>query len=109
MGDLACAFGGGVERLVEQAGEPLQPLLEVFGAEVERGNHRVKAGAALGQADSAFADGRLARANADAAAVGVTGTPTLTVRRGDGPERTLAASPLDAAAVQAELAREAAQ
>jgi hypothetical protein len=33
----------------------------------------------------------------------VQGTPTLTVKRGDGPERVLEASPLDAAAVQAEL------
>jgi len=67
----------------------------------------VDAGRALGQADSAFATGRLQRADADASRVGVTGTPTLTVRRGNGPERALAASPLDPAAVQAELAREA--
>ena len=69
----------------------------------------VDAGAALAQADSAFASRRLERANADAARLGVAGTPTLTVQRGDGPERLLAASPLDAAAVQAELAREAAR
>ncbi len=69
----------------------------------------VDAGAALAQADSAFASRRLEGANADAARLGVSGTPTLTVRRGDEPERLLAASPLDAAAVQAELAREAAR
>ena len=69
----------------------------------------VDAGPALGQADSAFATGRLQRANADASRVGVSGTPTLTVRRGNGPERALTASPLDAAAVQAELARELAR
>jgi len=69
----------------------------------------VDAGSALGQADSAFATARLRRADADATRIGVTGTPTLTVRRGSGPERVLAASPLDAAAVQAELDRKAAR
>jgi protein-disulfide isomerase len=64
----------------------------------------VDAGKALGQADSSFATGRLERANADAARMSVQGTPTLTVRRAGGPERVLKASPLDAAAVQAELA-----
>ena len=64
----------------------------------------VDAGKAIGQADSAFATGRLERANADAARMDVQGTPTLTVKRGSGPERVLKASPLDAAAVQAELA-----
>ncbi len=64
----------------------------------------VDAGRALGQADSAFATARLQRANDDAARLRVTGTPTLTVRRGGGPDRVLGASPLDAAAVQAELA-----
>ena len=63
----------------------------------------VDADEALAQADSALATERLQRANADAGRMGVTGTPTLTVRRGDGPERLLGASPLDAAAVQAEL------
>src|SRR5215212_8061132 len=52
----------------------------------------VDAGRALGQADSAFATRRLDRANADAGRIGVGGTPTLTVRRGDGPERMLSAS-----------------
>ena len=66
------------------------------------------AGRALGQADSAFASGRLQRADADAARMNVQGTPTITVKRGDGPERVLKASPLDAAAVQAELDRGAA-
>jgi protein-disulfide isomerase len=69
----------------------------------------VDAGRALEAADTAFATGRLERANADAARLGVTGTPTLTVRRGDGPERMLTASPLDPAAVAAELDREAAR
>ena len=69
----------------------------------------VDAGSALGQADSAFATGRLQRADADAARIGVSGTPTLTVRRGAGPERVLTASPLDTGAVQAELDREAAR
>jgi len=69
----------------------------------------IDAGSALGQADSAFATARLRRADADATRIGVTGTPTLTVRRGSGPERVLAASPLDAAAVQAELDRKAAR
>ena len=69
----------------------------------------VDAGKAIGQADSAFASGRLERADADASRMGVSGTPTLTVRRGNGAERVLTASPLDAAAVQAELDREAAR
>ncbi len=64
----------------------------------------VDAGKALGQADSAVATKRLERANADAARMGVQGTPTLTVTRAGGPEQVLKASPLDAAAVQAELA-----
>jgi len=69
----------------------------------------VDAGRALAGADSAFATGRLERADADASRLGVRGTPTLTVRRGDGPERTLSASPLDPAAVAAELDRQAAR
>ena len=69
----------------------------------------VDPGRALEQADSAFATGRLDRANADAERMGVTGTPTLTIRRGSGPERVMTASPLDAAAVQAEIDREAAR
>ena len=69
----------------------------------------VDAGQAIGQADSAFASGRLQRADDDAARMNVQGTPTLTVKRGNGAERVLKASPLDAAAVQAELDREAAR
>ena len=42
----------------------------------------VDAGQAIGQADSAFATGRLERADADAARMNVQGTPTLTVKRG---------------------------
>ncbi len=64
----------------------------------------VDASEALDQADSAFATDRLERANADAARMGVQGTPTLTVTPAGGAERALKASPLDAAAVQAELA-----
>ena len=69
----------------------------------------VDAGRALAEADSAFATRRLERANADASRLGVSGTPTLTVQRGDGPERMLSASPLDPAAVAAELDRQAAR
>ena len=69
----------------------------------------VDAGQAIGQADTAFASGRLQRADADAARMNVQGTPTLTVKRSGGAERVLKASPLDAAAVQAELDREAAR
>jgi protein-disulfide isomerase len=45
----------------------------------------VNASAALGQADSAFAEGRLSLANADASKLGINSTPTFTVARGDGP------------------------
>jgi protein-disulfide isomerase len=45
----------------------------------------VNASAALGQADSAFADGRLSLANAEASKLGIDSTPTFTVARGDGP------------------------
>jgi protein-disulfide isomerase len=69
----------------------------------------VDAGRAIGQEDSAFASARLQRADDDAARMNVQGTPTLTVKRGNGAERVLEASPLDAAAVQAELDREAAR
>jgi protein-disulfide isomerase len=66
----------------------------------------VDADAALGQADSRFATGRLERANADAGRLGISSTPTLTVRRGDGPERILDANPLDPGSVATALARE---
>jgi len=49
----------------------------------------VNASAALGQADSAFAEGRLSLANADASKLGVDSTPTFTVARGDGPARVV--------------------
>ena len=73
------------------------------------GTAGVDAGPALEQADSAFASRRLDRADADATKAGVTGTPTLTVRRGNGPERTLQADPLDPASVAAALDRELAR
>ena len=41
-GDLAGAAGGGFQRLVEQAGEALEPLLDVLGADVERGDQRAR-------------------------------------------------------------------
>ena len=69
----------------------------------------VDADRALAAADSGFATRRLERANADAARMGVQGTPTLTVRSGDGPERLLDADPLDPASVAAALAAEAAR
>ena len=66
----------------------------------------VDAGAALGQANSQFAATRLNRANADASRLGIQGTPTLTVRKGDGAEHVLNASPLDPSAVAAALDKE---
>jgi len=69
----------------------------------------VDAKAALSEADTSFASGRLARANADASRLGIDGTPTLTVRRGNGPERVLEANPLDPASVTAALDRELAR
>jgi protein-disulfide isomerase len=69
----------------------------------------VDASKALGQANSSFASSRLQIADADAARMNVQGTPTLTVKSGNGPERKLKASPLDPAAVQAELDHEAAR
>jgi protein-disulfide isomerase len=62
----------------------------------------VNASAALGQADSTFAQGRLSLANSEASKLGIDSTPTFTVARGDGPatvvgsgvlsERTLGAA-----------------
>ena len=46
-GDVAGAAGGGFQRLVEQAGEALEPLIEILGADVERGDQRVERDAAL--------------------------------------------------------------
>jgi protein-disulfide isomerase len=63
----------------------------------------VRAKAALGQADSSFASGRLNRANADAQKLGIQSTPTLTVRRGNGPEQVLDANALDPASVASAL------
>jgi protein-disulfide isomerase len=65
--------------------------------------------AALATAGTAFATHRLDRANADAERMGIQATPTLTVRRGDGPERLLDANPLDPASVAAALDRELAR
>jgi protein-disulfide isomerase len=69
----------------------------------------VDLGPALAGADSDFASDRLQRANDDAARIGVQGTPTLTVRHGSGPERVLAANPLDPASVAAALDKELAR
>ncbi len=63
----------------------------------------VDAKAALAEAGSSFASGRLNRANADASRLGIQGTPTLTVRRGNGPERVLDANPLDPSSVSQAL------
>jgi protein-disulfide isomerase len=67
----------------------------------------VDADAALAQADSGFAQRRLERADADAARLGIDGTPTFTVARGEGAARVLAVDGLDPAAVAAALDREA--
>ena len=48
-GDLAGAAGGAIERLVEQAGEALEPLLDIVGARVERRDQRLDPGAALAE------------------------------------------------------------
>ena len=69
----------------------------------------VNAAAALGQADSAFAQGRLSRANADASKLGVDSTPTFTVARGEGPARVVGSGVLSpqklGAAIEKELGR----
>ena len=66
----------------------------------------VDAKQALGQVDSSFASGRLNRANTDAQRLGINSTPTLTVRRGNGPEQVLNANALDPASVAAALNKE---
>ena len=66
----------------------------------------VDANAALSQAGSSFAAGRLNRANADARALGIQATPTLTVTRGNGPETVLNANALDPASVATALNKE---
>jgi protein-disulfide isomerase len=69
----------------------------------------VDADAALAAADTAQAQDRLNRANADAQALGIDSTPTFTVARGDGKARVLASGAQDpqtlAAALDKELAR----
>jgi protein-disulfide isomerase len=69
----------------------------------------VDASAALGQADSSFAQGRLSLANADASKLGVDSTPTFTVARGDGPARVVGSGVLSeqtlGAAIEKELGR----
>jgi protein-disulfide isomerase len=69
----------------------------------------VDAKAALGQASSTFATRRLRRADQDAAALKVTGTPTFVVQRGNGPAKVLDANPLDPASVAAALNKELAR
>jgi protein-disulfide isomerase len=66
----------------------------------------VDAKAALAQAGSTFATGRLRRADGDAAALKVTGTPTFVVQRGNGPAKVLDADPLDPASVASALDKE---
>jgi len=44
-GKLIAKGGGVFERAVQQAGEALEPLLEIVGLDVERGNQRIEAGA----------------------------------------------------------------
>ena len=66
----------------------------------------VNGDAAIGQAGSGFAAGRLNRANTDAKRLGIQATPTLTVRRGNGPEKVLDANALDPATVAAALNKE---
>jgi protein-disulfide isomerase len=69
----------------------------------------VNADAALGQAQSAFAQGRLDRANADASKLGIDSTPTLTVARGDGTAHLLDANALDPGSVASALNKELAR
>jgi protein-disulfide isomerase len=69
----------------------------------------VDAKAALGQASSTFATRRLRRADQDAAALKVTGTPTFVVQRGNSPAKVLDANPLDPASVAAALNKELAR
>jgi protein-disulfide isomerase len=69
----------------------------------------VNASAALGQADSAFAEGRLSLANSDASKLGIDSTPTFTVARGDGPATVVGSGVLSeqtmSAAIDKALAR----
>jgi protein-disulfide isomerase len=66
----------------------------------------VNASAALGQADSAFAQGRLSLANAEASKLGVDSTPTFTVARGDGPARVVGSGVLSEQTLGAAIAKE---
>jgi protein-disulfide isomerase len=66
----------------------------------------VNANAAIAQAGSSFAAGRLNRANADARRLGIQATPTLTVTRGNGAETVLDANALDPASVATALNKE---
>jgi protein-disulfide isomerase len=64
----------------------------------------VDAGAALADADTAAAQDRLNRANADAQRLGVDSTPTFTVARGDGKPQVVDSASVTGA-VQRELGR----
>lgn len=64
----------------------------------------VDGGKALAAADSAFAQARLNRANADAERFGVDATPTFTAQRGSGPVKVVSAGQLGAV-LAAETAR----
>jgi protein-disulfide isomerase len=66
----------------------------------------VNASAALGQADSAFAQGRLSLANAEASKLGVDSTPTFTVARGDGPAGVVGSGVLSEQTLGAAIAKE---
>src|SRR5581483_4367868 len=46
-GDVAGAVGGGVERLVDEAGEALEPLGDLIGADVEGADQRFELDATL--------------------------------------------------------------
>jgi protein-disulfide isomerase len=70
------------------------------------GQAGVDAKTAIGQASSNFATGRLSRADSGAAALKVTGTPTLVVQRGNGAPHVLNANPLDPASVASALNKE---
>jgi protein-disulfide isomerase len=69
----------------------------------------VDADAALAEADSAYAQRQLDRANADAQRLGIDSTPTFTVSTGGGTPHVLSVNGLDAAAVAAALDQELAQ
>jgi protein-disulfide isomerase len=66
----------------------------------------VNGSAALGQADGAFAQGRLSQANADASKLGIDSTPTFTVARGDGPARVVGSGVLSPQTLGASIDKE---